>query len=179
MRFNYLRDAPPEVIERLRALCATTQVRGLLSFLATAAGVLVCAGSLEAMHLRAARVALADAQVRLDRSSIAVAALDAQARRLRAWMVLDRRLRDIRTSGAGAAMRLTLLADRLPARMWLTSMATASDGYELDGRALGLAQVGRALDADPAIQLETVHASRGQDTRIVDFQMHVPVPCCR
>lgn len=176
MRFDYLHDAPPDAVERLRAICSTTQARGVLSFLATAVGVLVCAGSLEAMHLREARAALAEAQARLDRSTAAMALVDSQARALHSWIALDRRLREVRVSGALAAARVTRIANNLPARMWLTSMTWASDGYDVTGRAVGLDEVGHAIDADPAIRLLAVHASDRRDSRIVDFKMHVPTP---
>ncbi len=176
MRFDYLHDAPPEAVGRLRLLCATPHARGILSFLSMAAVVLLCAGSLEALHLRSAQGALADAQARLDRTSTAVAIVNARARKLRAWITLDRQIRAIRESGSLFAEKLTLLADRVPARAWLTSMESGTDGYDLTGRALGIDAVGDALDANPAARLIALRASVGRDMRIVDFQMHVPTP---
>lgn len=176
MRFDYLRDAPPEVVERLRVVSATPQVRALLAFVATATLAIGFAWGMELTGLHEARQGLVQARGRLDRSDAAAAAVRADIAFLRRQLVLDGRLRRIRLSGAVAAHKMTLLASRLPPRVWLTSIASTPDGYDVIGRALGLDEVGRALRAYPAIRLVAVRAPTEPHARILTFQLHVSTP---
>jgi hypothetical protein len=172
MTFDYLRDAPPEVFDRAKSLCADANLRGIAGFLAASAFAIAMSWMLEAVHLHEARTMVQRAQEQLDRSTVAAVRVNAEIRSLHVLLALDKRLRDIKLSPVRTANELADLAQRVPARTWLVTLSSTSSGFELSGRAVGLGPVGKALAALRG-DLVAARASGGRDRRIIDFQMQV------
>lgn len=169
MRFNYLRDAPPDAIDRLRVISNTPQARPMLSFLATSVLVTACAWGLQAAHLHEADAQLERARQLLDENTSAIVRVNAKILALRRLTDIDSRLREIRMSGAVTAVRVTRIADELPDRMWLTELASTTEGEDIEGRVVGLDQLGFLLARIPAMNLLEVRAAGESDDRLLEF----------
>lgn len=174
MRFDYLRDGPSEAVEYLREFSRRTDARALLSFLGTAAGILLCAWMLEEMHVREAHAEFLQAQARLDRSATQAGVVRTEMAQLRRAVALERRLEGIRDTSTVAARRMTLLANRLPEEAWLTSLTWSERGFDLDGRGVGIRSVAKALRAYSGTRLMAVRAPTDTASRILDFRLHLP-----
>ncbi len=138
MRFNYLRDAPPELIEQLRALRISPELRSPLSAVATAIVVVFAWWSLERHWMSEAMREEARAAIRLQQSRAAFAATKLVRADVDRLLSLDARLRAIRLSGSVLSHRLADVGNHVPTQAWLTSIVRTNDGLELHGRAEGL-----------------------------------------
>ena len=138
MRFNYLCDAPPELVERLRGVRVSAQLRTPLSATATALFVVCAWWFLERHWISEAAREEAIAAVRLEQSRAAFASTKLVRADVDQLLALDARLRRIRLSGSVLSHRLADVGNHVPTRAWLTSIARTSDGLELHGRAEGL-----------------------------------------
>lgn len=144
-RFNYLVDAPPRALDRLRRFSVSQALRFPLGALATSCLVVLAWWGLERYWLASSRHEVAVATARLADSELAFR----QAKLVRAnvddLLAFDERLRTIRRSGAVLSERLASIANHVPQRAWLTAIAHTSDGVELDGRADGLLALSNAV----------------------------------
>jgi Tfp pilus assembly protein PilN len=173
VRFDYLRDAPPDAIDRLRVISNTPQARPMLSFLAMSVIVTACAWGLQAAHLHEADAQLERARQLLDENTAAIVRVKAKILALRRLTEIDRRLREIRISGAVTAVRVTHIADQLPGRMWLTELASTTEGDDMQGRVVGLDQLGFLLARIPMMKLLEVRAAGESDDRLLEFHTRV------
>lgn len=174
VKFDYLRDGPPEAIEHAREFSRRADARALLSFLGTAAAILLCAWMLEEAHVREARAALFQAQARLDRTAAKANVVRAGMERLRRAVGLERRLELIRDTSALVARRMTMLANRLPPEAWLTSLTWNDGGYDVQGRGIGIRSIAQALRAYAGGRLVALRASENTMSKLLEFRMHIP-----
>lgn len=145
MRFNYLNDAPPDIIERIQGLRIAPELRTPLAAVITACLVVLSWWSLERYWIREALREEAVATARLQQSRAAFAATKLIRSDVDALLALDRRLRDIRLSGSLLSARLADIGNHVPRRAWLTSIARADGGFELKGRAEGLSVLSQTV----------------------------------
>ena len=138
MDFNYLRDASPEAFEYLRPSRIPEALRTPLAALLTALIVVGVWWAIEQLLLSQAQRELALQTWRLSASKTALAELKLRKTHLDELLTIDARLREIRRSGASVSKRLADIANHIPQSAWLTSIAQASDGLEIDGRVEGL-----------------------------------------
>jgi Tfp pilus assembly protein PilN len=145
MRFNYLSDAPPELVERLRPGRVPARLKSPLCAVATSIVIVFTWWTIERMQIEDATHELALAQARAAASRLDVARATLRQSQVEALLVLDKRVRSIRGSGSRLAANLATLANRIPKESWLTSIEQLDGGIEIDGNALGVDGLAQTL----------------------------------
>jgi hypothetical protein len=180
IRFNYLRDALPNPLERMRPSRIPEPLRTPLAALATAMIVVMIWWMIEGMLLDQARAEIKMEAFRLDASRAALAEAQIRRTHLETMFALDARLRVIRRSGAELSRRLADIANHVPAQAWLTSLTRVDGGTEIDGRVEGLDGLGEIvadlMSSVTASSPKLVRASRedrNRDDAIVAFDVRV------
>lgn len=176
MRIDYLRDAPSPSMAWLQMVTALPEVRVVTAFLTTAACVVAASWLLTRIDVERERLQLRALQLDVDRSTVMAVRARAELTAIARWEALDRRIRALRGSGDSLARRLADLANTLPSQSWLTELSADEDSLSATGRAVTLSGVTEALHDVRGSELVSVHGSRQAHSRIVDFQVSVPVP---
>ena len=138
MRFNYLRDGAPEAFEHLRPGRIPEALRTPLAALATVVIVVGAWWVVEQLLLAQAREEFHAQALRLNASRVALRELKLKTTHVQELLSVDGRLRKIRRSGAVFSSRLADIANHVPRRAWLTSIARVDDGLQIAGNAEGL-----------------------------------------
>ena len=138
MRFNYLHDSGPEAFEYLRPSRIPEALRTPVAALLTVTLVVGAWWAIEQMLLSQARSELQTQTFRFAASKAALAEVKLRKTRVEELLAVDSRLRAIRRSGAALSSGLADIANHVPARAWLTSIARVNDGLEIDGQTDGL-----------------------------------------
>ena len=138
MRFNYLRDGAPDAFECLRPSRIPEPLRTPLAALATVVIIVGVWWIIEQLLLTGARNELQTQSLRLDASRVALRELRLHKARVQELLSIDGRLREIRRSGAVVSSRLADIANHIPSRAWLTSIARVDSGLQIDGSVEGL-----------------------------------------
>lgn len=147
VRFDFLHDAPPPLIDGLRSLRLPRRLYAPVVAGATVLASIAAAGGVEALRVRDAQSLESRVQVRFERSRTALARERLQWQVLDQLVARDRRLREVRLSGAIAAKRIAAMGNAFPPQSWVTSMtATAAAGYALKGYAGSLPVLEGFLD---------------------------------
>ncbi len=170
MRVDYLQDAPPETLIRIRETLSLPEVRVLAASVAAAAAVIAGAWSLGGLHLRQEQAAVRVLEARVARGTVDAARVKGELRALRGEETFERQLRGVRDSGAKAAQQLALLANRLPRGTWLTSVTLSGRRTSLVGRATTLQNVSRMLSVLPNAALESVRAGSSTRERTLEYR---------
>lgn len=137
-RFDFLKDGPPDIIDRARSVRVPEEARTPLMALATAVVVVSMWWGLERYWLASAMHEESLAQARLADSRADLAATKLIRTDVEQMLALDHQLRDIRLSGSTLAKRFTDIGNHVPRHAWLTSISTNTDGFEIAGKADGL-----------------------------------------
>lgn len=176
--FDYLRDAPPEWIERIRSARLPRHLHGSARALIAVAVVIATMLGIETWRLNAELAMEHAARVRFDRTKASLSARQLAWQQLDALIAQDRRLSDIRRSGSVIAARLARTGNLLPTETWLASM-TAAHGVSLDGSATNLAAVSNVLERmignGESPELRRL-VSGGKDAGSLDFAIDVSSP---
>ncbi len=143
--FDFLHDAPPAAIDRLRSVRICEELRTPLWALVTAIVVVSAWYGLERYWLDSARREEAAATVRLAESRADLAATKLVRTNVDQLLAFDRHLRTIRLSGSELAAKLSDIGNHVSARAWLTSISTVQDGMEISGRADGLVALSQTI----------------------------------
>ncbi|MGB6986447.1 MAG: PilN domain-containing protein [Candidatus Aquilonibacter sp.] len=182
MRFNYLRDSAPEAFEYLRPSRIPEQMRTPLAALVTVTLVVAVWWAIEQVLLSQARAELQAQTFRLAASKAALAELKVRKTEVKDLLIVDARLREIRRSGAALSSSLADIANHVPDRAWLTSIARINDGIEIDGEADGLDglsdTVADLMSSSAAASPNLIRASKEDRVRsagIIAFAMRVGV----
>lgn len=127
----------PRIPERLQA-----------PILAVALALLTAAASwaVEVYRLHSALDVERAYQIRLQDSERAVAATKVHLKGLEERAALDRRIVEIRESGGAEALRLTDIANHVPANAWLSAIAKDASGISIEGSAVDLRALAGAID---------------------------------
>jgi Tfp pilus assembly protein PilN len=145
MRFDFLSDAPPDFIDRLRNVRITSELRTPLSALLTAALVVMVWWGLERYWLVDAQREERIASSRLLESRADLAATRVARSGVEQLLSLDRRLRQVRISGSVLGAMLSDIGNHVPPHAWLTSLSKTHDGVEIVGRADGLGSLSQTV----------------------------------
>lgn len=167
-RFDYLRDAPPESIERVRAIRISASLRWPLAVLTAVVVTHACASGIFTLALSEARSTERAAAVRLEASTVALARVRLTKVRVDDLIALDRRLREIRSSGSRVSARLADIANHVPAHAWLTTLARTPNGFEMVGKSSGLPALGATMSSlmtSSAIVSPTLIRASGDERR--------------
>ncbi len=180
MRFNYLRDSAPDAFEYLRPSRIPEPLRTPLATLLTVIIVVGAWWMIEQLLLSQARDELQTQTFRLAASKAALTELKLRKTHIEALLAVDSRLRAIRRSGATLSSGLADIANHVPARAWLTSIARVNDGLEIDGQAEGLdglsETVADLMSSSAAASPDLVRASKTDRDRsgaLIAFVMRV------
>jgi Tfp pilus assembly protein PilN len=183
VRFNYLRDSTPDVFEHLRPSRIPEPLRTPLAALITIALVVGAWWVIEQILLGQARSELQAQTLRLYTSKLALSELKLRRTRVEELLAIDTHLRKIRSSGAALASRLADIANHVPPRAWLTSIARVDAGLQIDGLAEGLDglsdTVADLMSSSTAASPDLVRVSKEERDRsgaIVAFQVRVWTP---
>jgi Tfp pilus assembly protein PilN len=180
MRFNYLRDSAPDAFEYLRPSRIPEPLRTPLAALLTATVVVALWWVIEQVLLSQARAELQTQTFRLAASKAALAELKLRKTHIEDLLAVDSRLREIRRSGAALSSGLADIANHVPMRAWLTSIARVNDGIEIDGQADGLDglsdTVADLMSSSTAKSPNLIRASKDERYRVgglIAFAMRV------
>lgn len=174
-RFDFLRDAEPDLFVRIRSLRIAKPLRWPLAVLLTVVLTHATAGALYGMAVASAEKTEREAQNRFEASRSAVARVHVQRVRLEEFIALDARLREIRRSGNRASAALVAVANDVPAHVWLTSLSRTPAGFEIVGHSNGLPSLGTTMSrlvmnpnvADPTL----IRADGEQQGRSIAFDI--------
>lgn len=176
MRFDYLHDAPPEALERLRALRIARSVRWPLAVLTAIVVTQAAASAIFTLAIGEARATEREAAVRLEASTAALARVRLAKVRVDDLVALDRQIREIRGSGSRVSARLADIANHVPAHAWLTTLARTPNGFEIIGKSSGLPALGATISSlmtSPAIVAPTLVRAGGEERRgALSFDIH-------
>jgi Tfp pilus assembly protein PilN len=172
--FDYLRSARPLWLQRLVALHLAREVRMPCFALACALLTLCAAWGIERARLRDAQRTEMLYRERLESSERRAKATHLYYDRVAKLVSLDRLVRAIVASGDTEARRLAEIANALPARLSLTSIARAGSAIDLEGEAQDLRAVGAAVRAlehartvrHPALTAVTAVSEKMRDKRV-------------
>lgn len=146
IRFDFLRDPTPSFVDSLRRVRLPRRLYPAALAGAAVIAALAAASGAEVFREHAAQALEERAGARFERSRAALTRARLQWQRLDGLVALDRRLRQIRTSGSVAAQRIARVGNAFPQRAWVTSMAAgAASAYEVKGFADGLPAVEKLL----------------------------------
>ena len=146
-RFDFLRDAPPEIVDRMRGLRVSARARFPLAVFVAASLVVFAWWGLERHWLHAALREDAIASERLSGLRLEFQRERVERVDVDRMLALDERLRAIRRSGSRLSSRLAAIANRVPERAWLVAIQQDDRETQLDGRAEGLLVLSRTLAA--------------------------------
>jgi hypothetical protein len=138
MRFDYLHDAPPDFVDRLRSFRFPPALRWPLAVLSTIVFTSLGAYGIFSLAIASARATEAQALARYESSKAAVARARLERAHIAELLVLDARLREIRDSGSTVSTRLADIANHVPPHAWLTSLSRTASGISLSGKSTGL-----------------------------------------
>ncbi len=180
MRFDFLNDAPPHALERLRGARVPAHLHVPLSAVLTAILVVGAWATLERHWVGVAMRQDAIATERLNDARAAWKATALARTDVDRLLALDRRLREVRLSGSKLAARFAAIANRLPEGAWLTSLSRDANGVQIDGRARTIVPVAAAIaelraqrPSRPPLLLRVVRDPHAR-ANIVDFALQVP-----
>ena len=135
MRFDFMHDARPEIVEALLHPRVPARFHALCAAVAILAAAALSAAGIEQWRAASALGIEARAQQRFEASKIELDRVAQQTSELETLVARDRALRRIRVSGSVIAAKLARLGNLIPRHAWVTSMSAQSDGYALRGRA--------------------------------------------
>jgi len=180
MRFNYLRDGAPEALEHLRPARIPEQLRTPLAALVTVVIIVGVWWVVEQLLVAQAGDELHAQSLRLKASQVALRELNLRRTHVQQLLSIDRRLREIRRSGAVVSGRLADIANHVPTRAWLTSIAAVEGGLQIDGSAEGLdglsETVADLMASSTGASPDVIRANKDDYDRsgsIVSFEMRV------
>ena len=177
-RFNFLSDSPPAFLEMLRFKHIPEGLRTALAATVTIAMVISVWWGVEVLQIRQAGEELRIEKARALASRADLAQMRVRRSEIERLLVLDRRIRQIRTSGAELSSRLADIANRVPNSAWLTSVQDGEEGLEIDGDVKGLDGLSETVadlaSSASAASVDLVRAGRDErdgGRELLSFQM--------
>ncbi len=177
-RFNFLSDEPPAFLEVLRFKRIPDALRTALAATITIAVVVGVWWGVEVLQIRQAGEELRVEKTRALASRADLAQMRVRRSQIERLLALDRRIRQIQTSGATLSAQLADIANHVPSYAWLTSVQDGEEGLEIDGDVKGLDGLSETIadltSSASAASVDLVRAGRderdgGRD--LLSFQM--------
>lgn len=167
IHFDYLRSARPAAVRRLLELRLPHRLRSPLFALGASGAIVLSAWIIEGVRYADAQRIEHQSLAQLNQSKRDLAKTKALFAHLERLVVLVKEVRTIQGSGAGEALQLAEIGNRLPPHVWLTSLENDEHGIALHGRAANLAMLsatvtGLANSSRPGTPA-LVRVSREQD----------------
>jgi hypothetical protein len=179
-RFDFLHDGLPDAIEGALAFRLPRRFRTAAVAFVTLLCVLATCGAFESARTNAASAIEARERSRLEIAKDRLAAANLELDEVATLIATDRRLRALRASGVSAAMRLARIGNVVPRGVWLSSVQPSPAGFDVEGEAVNLGAVNRALssllDGDAhgrARLLRLTRVSRARGPALVTFTLQL------
>jgi hypothetical protein len=145
MRFNFLADPLPEFVSRVLSLRLPASLRVQAAAAALVLAATGASSTIEALRLRSAHAAELRAQVNLEETRRALVDARLDWKQLDGLVASDRRLREIRRSGADVAERVTRLGNAFPKDAWMTWMQAGPSHYDVKARSTDIGAATSAI----------------------------------
>jgi hypothetical protein len=179
-RFDFLHDGLPDVVESALSLRLPRRLRSVAAAFATLVLTLIAAGAFEAIRANDASAVERAEQARFDAAKNRLAAADLELREVARLVETDRRLHELRTSGERAVARLARIGNEVPRGAWLSSIEPSAQGLSVEGEALDVGALDRALsnlvaetDLGGTRLLRMERVVRVAGTPLVSFRLQV------
>ncbi len=145
-RFNYLHDAPPEGVDRLRRWRLPAYLHGVAAA-GMVVGLSLCVlAAAERFEIVKGRTLAGQQRLALEQMQGELAAAHLDEIRARATLAAAERLKRVRDSGTREALLLTEVGNRLPQASWLTAIDHDAGGLTLRGRTSDLEGLRQLFD---------------------------------
>jgi hypothetical protein len=144
-RFDYLHDSRPLFVERLHTARLPRRLYTVIGAIVMLFCVIAIGYTVETIRIAQATAIEQRAQVRFDRSRVALAGVQLAWAHLDTLIAQDRRLHEIRLSSSAVAARLARTGNLFTPHIWLTSLTSEENGHLLKGSAENLPAVDAAL----------------------------------
>ena len=181
MMFDYLHAERPTLIKAFIEAEVPQRLHAPLVALAVALLTACCAWGIESMRLSAMLRLERSYQMQYLESQRSVDESKVRFKRLEDRAALDRRVAQIRSSGAEEALRLADIANDLPADAWLTAVGADASGVSIEGRASNLRALANSIDRlahakrvrNPVLLGASADGSDDSQRRLVRYRVHV------
>jgi Tfp pilus assembly protein PilN len=173
MQFNYLGESVPSLIDRVRATRVSAELQAPLLALVTATLVVTAWWILEGHWYARSQQEFQRAQARLVSARALRSVAKIQRSGVEHLLVLDQQLRSVRSSGSTLGVRIVDVANRIPERVWLTSLAPVPGGIDINGRAVGIVRLGETIGRLGATLVRATREERADSQALVAFELHV------
>ncbi|GAC1388869.1 MAG: hypothetical protein NVSMB31_03800 [Vulcanimicrobiaceae bacterium] len=180
IRFDYMRSAKPVLVRRVVEMRLPRHLTAPIFALCAALSIISAAWAIEAYRLRGALAIENQYRDRFDQSRFALSRTKVLYARLEHVVVLAKEVRSIQQSGDTEAARFADIGNRLPAHVWLTSIANDATGVALAGKAANLAALSSTISglarATPHYSPVLVSASdedRGSKGESIHYELHL------
>ncbi len=144
MRANLL-PRPKESVGAFGVEFDADHARQALTGLALVAVVTLLGTGIEQFHVRTLQTAAGQLETLLAARSAAREDSKRLALEVARYQEFERRLQMARRTGADAALAIARLGNRVPDHVWLDSLTRTDGGYDLNGGAVDVDVVGRAI----------------------------------
>jgi Tfp pilus assembly protein PilN len=144
-RFDFLHDGLPDAFERIRSMRVPRRLHSAAAAFGTVVLALVAASAIEAVRTNQATALQTQQQARLDAVRARLAAADVELADVARLVETDRRVRAARASGAVVVAHLVRLGNLVPRGVWLSSLEPSPQGLEVEGEAVDVDALHRAL----------------------------------
>ena len=146
MRFDFLHDPRPELVERAMSLRLPPEIYVQTLVAAGLCCAILASFVVEGVRVHTARSLESRARSRFEATRDALSAVRLQWQQLDALVDNDRQLRAIRLSGSDVAVRIARLGNAIPMRAWATSLTASPTGYTVKARGSDLPAASLAFE---------------------------------
>lgn len=144
--FDYLHNERLPVVQRLIDRGIPDRLHAPLVAVMVAVVTASSAWAVELYRLRAAVAVERAYLIRFENSEREVAATKIRFKGLEERAALDRRVLEIRASGAREALRLADIANDLPANTWVSAIGKDASGIAIEGSSADLRSLAETID---------------------------------
>jgi len=179
-RFDFRRDGLPDAVEAVLAFRLPRRLHTAAATLIALLCVFVACSVLETIRVSAASALERGQEQRFEAVRDRLAAANLELEDVRKLLETDRRLHAVRGSGTRAVSRLTRIGNLVPRGVWLRSIEPADAGLRVEGEALDVDALRRAIanfvadgHAGKARLLRMEREPRPSGPALVTFTLHL------
>lgn len=181
--FDYLRSARPALARRFLDVRLPYEFKGPLFAIAFATAIVALAWGIESYRLSQTLAVEGLYEAKYSESRLQLAHTKVLFSDLTRIAGLAREVHAIQASGAEEARQLAEIGNRLPAHVWLTSIAKDGTGVSLSGGAANLSALSRTLaqfspriDDYSAVLINANGDDRGATVGALHYELRLEVP---